>query len=86
MVEATPGWGLIEYTRLEAERATAPRANPNDASQFTVTLRAPDGISDVYLMSGRAVSVAADRLVSMSPEDAKPLLGIGWITQNNLEI
>jgi hypothetical protein len=37
-------------------------------------------------MSGRGVSVPTDRLVSMSPEDAKPLLGIGWTTQNNLEI
>jgi len=35
-------------------------------------------------MSGRAVSVPADRLVAMTVEDSKPLLGIGW-TQNNLE-
>lgn len=85
MVEGSPGYGLIEYTRLEAERATAPRANPNDASAFTVMLLAPAGISNVHLMSGRAVSVPPDRLVAMSPEDAKPLLGIGWTT-NNLEI
>ena len=32
-------------------------ANPNHPSAFTVTLRAPAGISDVHLMSGRAVSV-----------------------------
>jgi hypothetical protein len=85
MVEPVAGWGLIEYTRLEAEKASAPRADPNDDSQFTVTLRAPDGISDVHLMSGRAVSVRPDRLVAMTVEDSKPLLGIGW-TQINLEI
>jgi hypothetical protein len=84
MVEPVAGWGLIEYTRLEAERVNAPRANPNDASQHTVTLLAPAGISDVHLMSGRAVSVPADRLVAMTVEDSKPLLAIGW-TQNNLE-
>jgi hypothetical protein len=37
-------------------------------------------------MSGRAVSVPPDRLVAMPPEDSKPLLGIGWTTQNNLEM
>jgi hypothetical protein len=37
-------------------------------------------------MSGRAVSVPADRLVAMTAEDSKPLLAIGWTTQNNLEI
>jgi predicted phage terminase large subunit-like protein len=85
MVEPVAGWGLIEWTRLEAEKANAPRANPSDASTFTVTLKAPAGASGTqYLMSGRAVSVPADRLVKMSPEDSKPLLGVGW-SQNNLE-
>jgi hypothetical protein len=77
---------LIDYTRLEAEKANAPRANPSDASTFTVTLKAPLGCSGTqHLMSGRQVSVPPDRLVAMSPEDAKPLLGVGWTTQNNLE-
>jgi hypothetical protein len=78
MVEPVAGWGLIEWTRLEAEKIKAPRANPNDASTFTVTLRAPVGISCVHLMSGRAVPVPADRLVVMSKDDSLPLLGIGW--------
>jgi phage terminase large subunit-like protein len=79
MVESSPGYGIIEWTRLEAEKANAPRANPGDASTFTVTLIAPTGISDVHLMSGRAVSVPPDRLVAMTVEDSKPLLGIGWV-------
>ena len=83
MVQAEPG--IIEYARLEAEKVAAPRANPGDASTFTVTLRAPAGASGTqYLMSGRLVSVPADGLVAMSVEDSKPLLGMGW-TQNNLE-
>ena len=34
----------------------------------------------------RVVSVAPDRLVAMTVEDSKPLLSIGWTTQNILEI
>ena len=80
-----PEPGIIEWSRLEALKATAPRANPLDASTFTVTLKAPAGIFDVHLMSGRAVAVPPDRLVRMTAEDSKPLLAIGWTTQNNLE-
>ena len=57
----------------------APRANPGDASTFTVTLRAPAGASGTqHLMSGRSVPVPADGLVAVSSEDAKPLIGMGW--------
>jgi hypothetical protein len=81
----TGGWGLIEYTRLEAEKANVPRANPGDPATFTVTLKAPPGGAGTqHLMSGRLVSVPADGLVAMSIEDSKPLLGMGW-AQNNLE-
>jgi hypothetical protein len=80
-----PEPGIIEWSRLEALKATAPRANPSDTSTFTVTLKSPAGISDVHLMSGRAVPVPPDRLVKMTVEDSKPLLAIGWTTQNNLE-
>jgi hypothetical protein len=73
MVEGSPGYGIVEYTRLEAEKANAPRANPNDASTFTVTLKAPLGASgSLHLMSGRSTSVPADGLVTMTPEDSKP--------------
>jgi hypothetical protein len=59
MVEPVAGWGLIEYTRLEAEKVTAPRANSNDPSAFTVTLKAPADCSYVNLMSDRGVPVPA---------------------------
>jgi hypothetical protein len=80
-----PEPGIIEFARLEAAKASAPRANPNDASTFTVTLKAPPGASGtLHLMSGRSVCVPADGLVLMTVEDSKPLIGIGWAT-NNLE-
>jgi hypothetical protein len=69
----------IEYARLEAEKVTAARANPNDPPTFPVTLKAPPGASGtLHLMSGRQVSVLSDGLVAVSLEDATPLLSIGW--------
>jgi hypothetical protein len=32
------------------------------------------------------VPVPPDRLVAITGEDSKPLLSMGWTTQNNLEI
>jgi hypothetical protein len=79
MVEPVAGWGLIEYSRLEGEKATAPRANPSDTSTFTVTLKAPTGASGTqHLMSGRQLLVPANGIVSVSPEDSGPLLAAGW--------
>jgi len=63
---------------MEAEKVSAPGFDPNDASQHTITLRAPDGVSAVYLMSGRAVCVPANRRVAMSPEHSKLLVALGW--------
>ena len=63
MVEPVAGWGLIEWTRLEAEKVNAPRSNLSDASNFTVSLLAPMG---------------SEVLVAMLKEDSLPLLSIGW--------
>src|SRR6266403_645688 len=76
---SAPEPGIIGYARMEALKATAPLANPNDAATFTVTLKAPPGASGtLHLMSGRQVLVPADGLVSMSPEDATALRSMGW--------
>jgi hypothetical protein len=32
-----------------------------------------------------SVGVAPDRLVAMTGDNSKPLLGIGWVTQKNFE-
>ena len=72
--------GIIAWARSEAQKATAPRANPNDASTFTVTLKAPAGApGTLHLMSGRQVQVPPDGLVAMTAEDSKPMLSIGWV-------
>src|SRR5712672_3287788 len=76
MVEPVAGWGLIEWTRLEAEKLNALRRDLNDTTDF-ITMKAPAGCSYVHLMSGRGVAVPNDGVVAMSPEDAKPLEGIG---------
>jgi hypothetical protein len=72
--------GIIGFAREEAAKASAPRARVNDAATFTVTLKAPTGAAGtIHLMSGRQVSVPADGVVAVSPEDAKPLIGMGWV-------
>jgi hypothetical protein len=43
----------------------------------TITFRAPDGLSDVYTMSGRHISIDVDRLVHVSERDAVPLRQVG---------
>jgi hypothetical protein len=54
--------------------------NPNDASTFTVTLKAPlDAPGTLHLMSGRQVLVPPDGLVAMTAEDSKPLSAIDWV-------
>lgn len=79
--------GIIEWTRMEALKVTAPRASVNDASTFTVTLKAPPGApGTLHLMSGRQVLVPPDGLVAMTVEDSKPMIGLGWTVQNNLEM
>jgi phage terminase large subunit-like protein len=75
-----PEPGIIGYARMEALKATAPRASVNDAATFTVTLKAPPGAAGtLHLMSGRQVLVPSDGLVAMTADDSKPLLGIGWV-------
>jgi hypothetical protein len=77
---------IIGYARMEALKATAPRAGVNDAATFSVVLKAPPNASrTLQLMSGRQVLVPPDGLVAMTVEDSKPLLAIGWLIQNDLE-
>lgn len=66
-----PGWGIMEYYRLEAERASG------KASQATYRLKAPPGISHVYTMSGQQFAVK-DGHVEVSEEDGRPLLAAGY--------
>ena len=80
-----PEPGIIGFARMEALKATAPRANLNDTSTFTVTMKAPPGAAGtLHLMSGRQVLVPSDGLVAMTVDDSEPMKGVGWIVQNNL--
>ena len=68
----------IECNQFRACGASADPDHVISTDQFSVTLQAPAGISDVHpLMSGRAAPGPADRLVVMSKDDSLPPLGIG---------
>jgi hypothetical protein len=67
MVEPVAGGGLIEWTRLEAERLNAPRNDLNDTTGF-VRMQAPANCSYVLLMSGRGMPVSPDGILSMTPD------------------
>lgn len=83
----SPEPGIIGYARIEALKAAAPRPSVNDASTFTVVLKAPPNASGtLHLMSGRQVAVPPDGLISVTPEDAAPLKAVGFTVQNNLEL
>jgi hypothetical protein len=65
--------GIIEYYRREVEKM---RGGGIDIEM--VTLRALSGVSHVSLMSGRKCLIGGDRLMRVSPADAKPLRGAGF--------
>ena len=68
----------IECNQFRACGASADPDHVISTDQFSVTLQAPAGISNVHpLMSGHAVPGPADRLVVMSKDDSLPPLGIG---------
>ena len=78
MLDQPEGWGLIEHYRQQAEQ-TAAGAQAKAAPALALTrLLAPAGVSTVYGITGAAYLVGADRVVEVTEEDAKPLLGQGF--------
>jgi phage terminase large subunit-like protein len=77
LVSGVPGYGIIEFYRREAMAAGGSAGAPRDDSA-DVRLAAPEGISAVYMMSGRQCCVGPDGTVLASPEDAAPLMAAGW--------
>ena len=67
-----PSIAIIEYYRREVEKMRG------GGDIETVTLRAPAGVSHVYLMSGGMCLIGDDRLMRVSAKDAKPLRGAGF--------
>jgi PLD-like domain len=76
--------GIVDFYRslVEEERERAEAAVPGSAAAraevATVTFLAPEGLSDVFTMSGRRICIEVDRLVKVSERDAVPLRQAGW--------
>jgi predicted phage terminase large subunit-like protein len=70
-----PGWGMFEWWRQGAERA-------RDLNVVTpmVRLLAPVGMaySQLQTLSGLHLTIPADRIVTLTEEDAGPLRRAGW--------
>jgi hypothetical protein len=44
-----------------------------------MTLRAPPGVSHHITISGQSIAIRPDGTIELTEEDAKPLMGRGWI-------
>jgi hypothetical protein len=84
MVEPVAGWGLIEWTRLEAEKVTAEQignrklAEPPSATNGGVRMKNNDGISTAYGMTGMQYNADASGIFIVAAADVRPLLAAGW--------
>lgn len=85
MVESVAGWGLLEWTRLEAEKVVAGQfgnRNPTGPPSLTdggAKMKSPCGCSTVYGISGDKYDADALGVFMVSGEDVTPLLAAGWI-------
>src|SRR5262249_44396814 len=68
----TPGWGIREYYRRQADALPVPARLP------TVKVKPATLTSHVYIMSGQQFMAAADGTFELPEEDAKRLLAAGW--------
>ena len=66
-----PSWGIFELTRRMAEKL-------KPSEPVYVRLKAPPGIGAVQTFSGRRITIAEDRIIEMSEEDADCLIRAGW--------
>jgi hypothetical protein len=66
-----PSCGIYEHTRRQAEKLKPPKP-------VYVRLKAPPGIGAVQTLSNRHITIAEDRIVEMSAEDANCLIPAGW--------
>jgi hypothetical protein len=66
------GWGIIEFYRQQNE------ARSGQSRRTKIRLHAREGISHVYGLSGRCYAVI-DRVVEVEREDARSLLGAGFV-------
>jgi hypothetical protein len=74
--------GMLEYYRelVEEHRANpvAPGSMEAREEAANVVFKAPDGVSNIFTMSGRGINIGIDRLAMVSERDAVPLRQVGW--------
>ena len=63
-----PHYGIYELYRRQYEALTEPQS-------VLVRLLAPGNVSHVYTITGRQILIPADRIIQVSEEEARPLLG-----------
>jgi predicted phage terminase large subunit-like protein len=69
-----PGWGVLEYYRLEAAKLKA-----ENEEKPMVRMLAPVGVGALYTFTGRNITIPNDRIVELSADDAGPLRRApGW--------
>lgn len=67
--------GLLGYYKQQLAKAKLQKRQREDA---TVRVRAPEGVPAIRTLTGKDYVVPTDRIVTMSEEDAEPLLRQGW--------
>lgn len=83
---AFPGAGTMEFYRRESVKVVnEEKKNPHPVTLALkpvngngIRLKAPTGTSSVYGMSGQSYMVDGEHMVTVSPEDAKPLYAQGF--------
>jgi hypothetical protein len=67
--------GIYEFYRRQALALTEPQT-------VLVRLLAPQNLSHVFTITGRQILIPADRIIQVSEEEARPLLGTGFTRVN----
>jgi predicted phage terminase large subunit-like protein len=85
MVEPIAGWGLIEWTRMEAEKITADQignrkpVEPPSLTNGGVRMKSNTGTSTAYGMTGTQYNADANGIFIVAAADVGPLLAASWI-------
>ena len=74
------GFAIIEFYRREVETTNRGGGRIIEGkAEALIRLRAPEGLSTAYLLSGECLTIPADRLVQVVESDAPGLLAAGFI-------
>lgn len=70
MKHRPPGYGIFEFYRNEAAKLTS------EVAMFRILV--PAGTSQVVTITGRAIMVPADRIITVNRDEMGPLIGAGF--------